>query len=163
MTKLERVPHGIKAIQEYYGNPDANNDYMLDPEFVKNNLIIVTLPFPMVASWNKNIIISRVQIHKLVAPSLLDALTEILEYKGLKYLQKNKFDRTGGTYCWRPMTSGRALSTHAFGIAIDINPDLGPYNVKEHKQPQFIIDAFEKRGWLNLVHDRMHFQACTGY
>ena len=35
--------------------------------------------------------------------------------------------KTGGTFNWRPIAGSEQLSAHAFGIAIDIDPDYSDY------------------------------------
>lgn len=169
MVKLGYVPQGLAEVNEYYGNPDKNGDFVLDPDFLKNNCTIITTPYVMRASWNPALEFKRLWVHKKVAPAMVDALREIVDYKGYDYIHQKGYDYTGGTYNFRYIRtqSGKStkLSTHSWGIAIDINPHLGPLGIKNHKQPQFIIDAFEKRGFFSGRHfaDAMHFQGCRLY
>jgi hypothetical protein len=58
------------------------------------------------------------------------------------------------------------LSTHAWGIAIYRNPDFAPYRKVRpdgtfwNNQPEFIKDAYLKRGFVTFEWDGQHFQAC---
>jgi hypothetical protein len=77
----------------------------------------------------------------------------------------------GGTFIWRKIARSQNLSTHAFGIAIDLNVDRAHYWRWQrrgeplrwrNKIPQEIVDAFEAEGfiwggrWLHF--DTMHFE-----
>lgn len=77
-------------------------------------------------------------------------------------------DSSGGTFvCRYNVNSKSEVSTHAYGIAIDINPDKNPNYGKEgvckHDIPEKAIQAFKKHGFLwggdfNSVCDGMHFE-----
>ena len=64
------------------------------------------------------------------------------------------------------MASGPLLSTHAWGIAIDLNNHIAGWLDPDGVQPEGIVDAFKKRGfiwggdWSEQYVDMMHFQAC---
>jgi hypothetical protein len=77
----------------------------------------------------------------------------------------------GGTWHWRRIARSRAISTHAFGIAIDLNVERSNYwrwqrpkkPLKwKNRYPQVIVDAFEAEGFIwggRWVHyDTMHFE-----
>jgi hypothetical protein len=162
---LERVPSGLREIIEYYGDPGS--DDAPDPDWYRENTEIVNLPFPMRLSWKPDVEIERIRCHKKVSLSLLDALTEIGRFRGEKWLRANDYDLYGGCFNWRTIR-GRThkLSTHAWAIAIDLNPHLGPLG-KQSRMPDFIVDAFVMRNWIwggdFSRKDAMHFQACESY
>lgn len=66
---------------------------------------------------------------------------------------------SSGAFSWRTIAGSKRLSTHSFGIAIDLNVATGPYwrwasasspsvrKAKEH-YPQAIVDAFEAEGFI---------------
>lgn len=77
----------------------------------------------------------------------------------------------GGTFKWRNIARSQTLSTHAFGIAIDLNVERGfywrwtqpRYPIRwKNKVPQAIVDAFEAEGFIWggrwLHYDTMHFE-----
>ncbi len=77
----------------------------------------------------------------------------------------------GGTFFWRRIYRSRMLSTHAFGIAIDLNVGKAHYwrwqrpklpLVWKNSVPQEIVDAFEAEGFIWggrwLHYDTMHFE-----
>jgi hypothetical protein len=81
------------------------------------------------------------------------------------------FKGLGGTWHWRRIARSRALSTHAFGIAIDLNVQRSNYwrwqRPKKplkwtNRYPQSIVDAFEAEGFIwggRWIHyDTMHFE-----
>lgn len=80
--------------------------------------------------------------------------------------------KLGGGFNWRQIAGTESLSAHSFGIAIDLNPDLGGYwkwdkgDASDMKRrtdyPAEIISIFEKHGfvwggkWYHF--DLMHFE-----
>jgi hypothetical protein len=166
MKELAIVPNGYDEIIEVYGKPDINVDGAVDFWFIRNRLSIFELPFRMRLSWDKNKFVNFIQCHIDIGDVVVDALKEIKGHKGYGYLFENGFDYYGGCFNFRVKRGGKDLSTHAWGIAIDLNPHIAPYG-EQGNQPDFIIEAFVKRGFEwggNWEHpDPMHFQACRGY
>ena len=81
--------------------------------------------------------------------------------------------KTAGTFNWRPIAGTNQLSAHAFGIAIDINPDYSDYwrwggtsangAIPYHNRiPPRIVEIFERHGFIwggKWYHyDTMHFE-----
>jgi peptidoglycan L-alanyl-D-glutamate endopeptidase CwlK len=82
--------------------------------------------------------------------------------------------KTGGTFNWRPIAGSDQLSAHAFGIAIDIDPDYSDYwhwNIGgdhgklipyKNRIPHKIVEIFERHGFIwggKWYHyDTMHFE-----
>jgi hypothetical protein len=172
MINLRAVPDGYDAIVGRYGDPDVDKDYILDRHFVNVRLTTMATPYPMRLSWKPAVSVKAIQCHIAVAASLVDALTEIRDYKGEGYLYDNCLDYWGGCFNFRPMRGYPALSTHSWGIAVDVCPQLGRFGNREDliSYPKFIVDAFRARGWdwggawpLKYHADGMHFQAARGY
>jgi len=171
MIMLSPVPHGRAQINAVYGNPDANGDGILDLQWFAENIRVFNMPFPMRLSWKPDVLTQRFQAHKLIGDAVIDALAEIgLAHDDPDYLDNHGYNRWGGCFNFR-FAKGNpdALSAHSWGIAVDINPHLGPFGVAAHKQPAFIIEAFKRRGffpgadWPLPYTDAQHFQAATGY
>lgn len=167
IISLQSIPDGIKEIQDFYGYPkDAYN--VRDLGFFDRNLVIRELKYSFRDAYTLKPI-KRVCAHKAVIDSLIDALEEIVDFRGPEWLQKMDYDLFGGTYVYRFMRGQQFLSTHSFGIAIDWCPSLGRFGNKDDVKsyPKFIVDAFTRRGfdwggnW--KCPDGMHFQACVGY
>jgi D-alanyl-D-alanine carboxypeptidase len=155
---LERVPSGKEEIVALYGDP-------LEAGFIQTKLKLFHLPFPMKVSWQPGQIIQDILIHRLVGPALVDALAEYLEKLGYEWIREMGWDEYGGCYNLRyNVNSPEKLSTHAWGIAIDLNPTANPNGQKECKQPAALLEAFQSRGFVFVNGaDWMHIQAATGY
>jgi hypothetical protein len=85
---------------------------------------------------------------------------------------KKYVTKLGGTFNWRSIAGSEALSAHSFGIAIDLNPQLGEYwlwsnaskeeTTRRQAFPLEIVEAFEHNGfvwggkWFHF--DLMHFE-----
>ncbi len=104
-----------------------------------------------------------------------DALTRVVERltgvvktdpKTLPFLKE-----IGGTFIWRNIKRSKRLSSHAFGIAIDLNVERSDYwrwtyrgkpMIWKNRVPQAIVDAFEAEGFIwggRWKHyDTMHFE-----
>ncbi len=81
---------------------------------------------------------------------------------------------SGGTFNWRPIAETNRLSTHSFGIAIDINVSKSDYwlwdtkgkkdvlPVYKNRIPLEIVEIFEKYGFIWggkwFHYDTMHFE-----
>lgn len=167
MITLPEVPSGLQEILDTYGNPDLDGDFMLDTSFVDHNITVFPFPFPMPLGWDPSSVARRFQAHVSVGPVIVDALEEIRDYKGWRYLQDNQFDYYGGCFAFRLMRGRNKLSTHSWAISIDLNPHLASLGGDPSGQPEFIVTAFERRGfewggrWRRP--DGQHFQACSGY
>jgi hypothetical protein len=83
------------------------------------------------------------------------------------------FQNSGGSFNWRRIAGTDRLSTHSFGIAVDLNTELGGYwrwagvaegeaAVYDNRIPEEIVRAFERFGfiWGGKWHhfDGMHFE-----
>ena len=113
----------------------------------------------------------RYPFHELAAPALsrvVDRLTpQVKEDPKLRPFLVN----IGGTWAWRRIFRSKNLSTHAWGIAIDLNVDRAHYwrwtrrgepLVWHNSVPQAVVDAFEAEGFIwggRWQHyDTMHFE-----
>lgn len=165
IIKLTEVPDGRAAIVARYGDPE-------DPDFITKNMIRKAAPFTMRIAWNLDLKSNAIYGHRLVVDSMADALQEIVDYKGHQWLRERNLDLFGGVFANRKMIGYNALSTHAWGIAIDYCPNIGRLGSRADadEYPRFIVKAFTSRGFdwggawpAKYQPDAMHFQACTGY
>lgn len=153
-----------KAFLEMFGNPDSDGDGILDPKWFAENIRVFSLPFPMVLAWQPQTTIRRFQAHRLAGPKICAALSRMEQAHGLEYLVERKLDRWGGCFNFRLIRGGNSLSNHAWGTAVDINPDLGRMGNAEDAAayPHFIVEAFEAEGFYwggrFLRPDAMHFE-----
>lgn len=171
LRKLEHVPHGLKEILDYYGDPDRDGDWDLDPDWYKENTRVFKMPFPLRLSWDHSRSVSYLRFHVKVGDVIVDALEDVVEEHGYDFLRMHDWDLLGSAFHFRRMKGQKFLSTHSWGIAIDLNPETARWGGQPESQPKFIVDAFKIRGFNwggdwdpeKYTVDPMHFQAATGY
>jgi D-alanyl-D-alanine carboxypeptidase len=158
-------PHGLDQIIANFGDIFAyiTADHTLDPRWRSEFLDRVTLPFPMTLSWDHSHSVRAITCHKLLAGPFTTVFDRI-QSSGLQ----NKITSFGGCFSFRPQRTGTKLSTHAWGIAIDLNPETNEQGTVGNMDPGLIATfraaGFEWGGdWQGRPRDPMHFQFCTGY
>jgi hypothetical protein len=165
-----RMPNWPKqsGCDAYYGDPRGKNG-QASAKWESANLVKVPVPWKMVASWDPNIPIKSIRVHKNCAASL----TRIMEviWRDSDYEQATiaawGMDKFGGGYNYRLTRGGSWLSMHAYGCAVDFDParngmgDRTPYfaNCPE------VLAAFKSEGWTWggdwSNPDGMHWQAAS--
>lgn len=134
----------------------------------KGYLVWIDLPYPMRIAWDRKKKIKRFQCHRLVAKRLLNVFNELLAHYGYDTLVGLGIDLYGGCFNYREMRGGTQLSTHAFAISLDLDPDRNLLH-ENHKTARFarpeykpMINIFYKNKFINLGIERdfdwMHFQ-----
>jgi hypothetical protein len=156
---IRQNPHGFPTytnIKSIYGEPTTN-------------LKTVRIPFEFRLAWDISVKVERITCHRKVAPSLMGILEDLLEHYGLKRLQELGIDLYGGCFNHRKMRGGKKLSTHSWGAAIDLHPEMNQLRWNHKKavfakeEYQFLLESFAGEGWVSLGvekdYDWMHFQA----
>ncbi len=164
MVKLEQVPEGLEGIIARYGvcGSAGPEIFLPDRTWVSENIRLFHLPVPLRRSWDL-VEITTMPAHRLVGDAMVDAIAEIYEFYGLATMRMHSLDLWGGVYNPRFKRGSRQPSTHAWGIAIDWCPALGPFGERT-RLPWPIVEAFLHRGFENLpASDGMHFSASRGY
>lgn len=163
-----KFPRGLDEICEVYGDPYAlmGGDGIMDPpELVEweSRLRYVALPAPIQLSFARGKFATRIRVHQAVAQAFESVFRTLHSEPDLWAAVKTY----GGAYNFRPKrASGDELSTHAWGIAIDLNPGTNRMGTPGDMSPG-IVQVFEAHGftwggrWRNQ--DPMHFQAASGY
>lgn len=159
------VPHGLSAIRETFGDiyEYLREDGTLDPRWEQDQLTRVPLPFALPLSWDRTKQVSRLYCHRKWA-GLIPSVFEAMEEEGLR----KKLKSFGGCFNFRSKRSGGKLSTHSWGIAIDLNPETNQMGTKGDMDPD-VVEVFRRFGfkwggdWTGPSKDPMHFQFCTGY
>lgn len=134
----------------------------------KGYLVWLDLPYSMYLNWQTKTRVKRIQCHKLVHDRLKAVFQEILDTYGIDEIKKLQLDDYGGCFNYRLMRGGTKLSTHSWGIAIDLDPDrnllhetskTARFARPEYKQ---FIDIWYKHGFESLGREKnfdwMHFQ-----
>jgi LysM repeat protein len=158
-------PHGLNALCGGYGDIYAylREDGSLDPRWETEQLARCTLPFPITLSWDATKQVRTLYCHKKLT-GRFEAVFREIERRGLR----ERVRTFGGCFNFRAKRSGSKLSTHAWGIAIDLNPETNGMGRDGDMAPG-IVKAFEDAGftwggrWSGRSKDPMHFQFCSGY
>lgn len=141
-----------------YGNPGDHT-----------NITIITLPYPMRIAWDTNMIVTKIQCHKLIATPLLNVFNDLLNTYGLKKIQELGIDLYGGCVNVRLQRGSKTKwSRHSWGIAIDLDPSRNQLKWNKDKaqfaKPEYkkMISIFYKNGFLSYGIERnndfMHFE-----
>ncbi len=158
-------PNGLPAILDTFGNIFAfiREDGTLDPGWEKRQLGRAPLPFPIAVSWDLSQTVKAVQCHVRLTGTLA-AVFKAIDERGLK----ESIRTYGGCFSFRSKRTSGKLSTHSWGIAIDLNPDSNPLGGSGDMDPA-VVKVFREFGfkwggdWAGRSKDPMHFQFCTGY
>lgn len=114
-------------------------------------------------------IVKEITIHEKCAPSLTRVLNWVWETcgKDQQKIEALRYDRFSGSYNYRPMRGGSALSMHSYGAAIDWDDQDNAQHSHKHlftaESP--LIKAFLDEGWewggnwTGSSIDAMHVQA----
>ena len=158
-------PHGLDALRAQFGDiyDYLRDDGTLDPRWEADQLARAPLPFPIALSWDPAKQVRNLYCHKRLVPVFPAVFAEF---------QRLRLDRKirtyGGCFNFRAKRSGSKLSTHAWGIAIDLNPETNGMGRDGDMAPG-IVKVFESFGftwggrWPGKGKDPMHFQFCSGY
>ena len=134
------------------------------------------LPFPMRLSWETETTVRHLTCHREVARSLSRIFDAIWTHFGgdIGKIRAAGMDLLGGCYNYRPRRNGSGLSMHAWGAAIDFDPDHNGLRAVRPDAitpevcaiPKAIVEIFKAEGWSwggdwDAPYDPMHFEATT--
>lgn len=152
LRKLMPSPHPWPAsdeeyIRAFYGRPGEQ--------------CLTDLPVWDLAICYMGTRVKTIRCHKRVADSLRRILVAIVHSPHQPILYQY-----AGCFNLRPMRGSSRLSTHAWGIAIDLDPAANGNKVHwpmQAKMPIQVMEIFAREGWLSAgaawARDAMHFQA----
>jgi hypothetical protein len=84
--------------------------------------------------------LGQVQCNKAILPDLVAAMKEITARNLGKLVHTADFQREGG--CFNPriarLSTGGSISSHSWGIAVDINVDVNPLGAKPNQDPRLV-------------------------
>lgn len=131
--------------------------------------VIVPPEFGMVIAWNKRKAVRRFSCHEDIADALTRVYAKALSDLGPDLIQTLGLHLWGGCYNYRKKRGGSTLSTHAYGLAVDHDPERNQLRWKVPRARLSRPDAVE---WWRIVEsegftslgrardfDWMHFQA----
>jgi hypothetical protein len=138
-------PHGIDQIIATFGDifEYILPDHSLDPRWQSDFLARADLPFALTLAWDKRQLANKITCHKLLAGTLTDVFSRI-QSGGLQ----SKITSFGGCFSFRPQRTGARLSAHAWGIAVDLNPETNAQGAAGDMDIQ-IVSVFS-RGRVHL-------------
>jgi hypothetical protein len=150
---------------EFYGDPrGANSTY--DPQWAAENLTHVPCPWVLTMGERH---VPFITVHKKCSASLTRVLNNIWQAVGkdqgaVETLRYNRYD---GSFVFRPMRDGHALSMHSYGIALDWDAKENPQHSTRHlfQSDSLIVTKFKEENWIwggdwsGTSIDAMHFQA----
>lgn len=129
----------------------------------------VDLPFSMRIAWDKGSIVRRFSCHEDVAQSAERVYARVASAYSPEDIRRLGIDLFGGCYNYRKKRGGSTLSTHAYGLAIDTDPERNQlrWNATRARLAKPDAEEFwrcwEAEGWLSLGRARdfdwMHVQA----
>ena len=94
----------------------------------ESNLVNIVPPYTLYYDGKP---LKTIRVHKLIANEVLDALEEVLFEYGEERIRELGLDVYDGAYNYRPTASGKSLSMHAWGIALDFAADKNAYATKK--------------------------------
>ena len=158
-------PHGLDQIVATFGNifDYIGVDHTLDASWQAEALGRATLPFALPLSWDRSRTVQRISCHKLLTQTCADIFSRI-QSAGLQ----GQIRSFGGCFAFRPQRTGAKLSAHAWGIALDLNPESNAQGTAGNMDAA-VVAIFKEAGftwggeWQGSKRDPMHFQFCTGY
>ncbi len=145
-------------LEAFYGQPGDDS-----------NLTFIDVPFTHRLSWDLRQKVSRIRCHYKVADSLQKVLGEVFNHYGEQKIQDLHLDRFGGCFNPRKKRGGTSWSTHAWGIALDYDPNRNQLHWGRDRAifagPDYRAwwQIWETEGWVSLGRaanfDWMHIQA----
>ena len=157
------------ALEAFYAKHRLGREGSPTAAWESEHLRRVTPPFPLTLAFPPGTQVTRIACHKKVAESLLRVFERILEHYGsLAEVRKARAHLFGGCFNFRKITAGSRLSTHAWGVGIDMDPARNAFGVKHDESkgmmPLEVVEIFEDEGWkwggrFRTKPDCMHFQA----
>ena len=139
------------------------------PPCTESALIFIDLPYTLRLAWDLNTSLNRIRCHQKVADSVKRVLNAVQQHYGVQQVRELRLDRFGGCYNPRRKRGGKAWSTHAWGIALDFDPDRNQLSWGRDRaslaRPEYEKwwQLWEAEGWISLGrkanYDWMHVQA----
>lgn len=148
-AKQSRDEKAVAEITTFRDKPVVKVHWPLQSECrtyfgnVGENQTKLILPFPMVLAWDKSVVVKSYSCHEKVREPMERIWKRTLDEYGYEKIKELRLDLFGGCLNVRKMRGGSSWSQHAWGIAVDIDPDRNALNTP-WKQAQMSKPAYEK-------------------
>lgn len=123
----------VRLGKSLYGSPGC-----------EENLVNVTPPYPLLYEGKP---VKSIRVHRCIAARVERALRAVLEHYGQEAISRLGLDLYGGSYNYRSCTGGSSLSMHAWGVALDFDPEHNSYNMK---RPRARFSGAEYEDWWRI-------------
>lgn len=160
----ELFPHeDVVSLIKFYGDPRGSNG-QVSKKWFSENMVKWVPPYTIYYSDGKRTPLKTIFLHKKVVDVFTAAYTEVKNTFEPKEIDALRLNISGGAFNYRVVRGGNRLSTHAFGIAIDMDPARNPYpkKWKEGMINREFCDILMRNGIWWRGHngdiDPMHFQ-----
>ena len=158
-------PDGLEGVIATFGDISAytRDDGHLKQSWETENLVAARIPFAIPLSWDHSRWVKGIFCHILLAPVVSELFTRIHQER-----LSHEIRSYCGCYNYRPKRQSDKLSTHSWGIAIDLNSETNRQGSDGDMHTE-IVALFREYGfvwggdWPGKSKDPMHFQYCTGY
>lgn len=155
------LPHE-RDLNRFYGSSNSRGSYLEWFSFPVGNMRLYSRSGQSLSDRNGDGKDDH-RCHKKVREGLEDALQEIFDTLGKDQFEEEGWNVYSGCFNYRRKRGGSTLSTHSWGIAIDINGGENAFRSSRTTFSDTAIDIMEKHGFLSggraWGHDYMHFQA----
>lgn len=131
----------------------------------ESNLVSVIPPYTL---YYEGKAVKTISVHRLIARHVRAALEEVLAAYGPTEIRRLGLDQYSGCYNYRATASGKTLSMHAWGIALDFSADGNAFSTHapkatlSHPDCRKWWEIWESHGAVSLGRERdydwMHLQ-----
>ena len=158
-------PYELDEIMIAFGDifNHINNDGTIKPKWELDQMGLAYLPFTIPLAVCPSIEVDKIYCHKKLISTFTNVF-QIIQERALRPYVRSY----GGCYVYRSKYNDPQLSTHSWGIAIDLNPETNLPGTRGDMHPE-VIEVFQSYGfewggnWKRREKNPMHFQWCTGY
>lgn len=126
-----------KDCMDFYGRPGTNQ-------------VDAIMPYELRLAWETKTKVTKFSVHKLVKEPIERVFNRTLDYYGYEKIKELNLHLWGGCLNVRKMRGGSNWSQHAWGIAVDMDPDNNQLRWGKDKA-EFAKPAYNK--WFEFWYD----------
>ncbi len=172
VTRQSFPKENAADLTAFFGEFDLDANGVPTAAWQRDNLTRVVCPWRLSLSWDTTKTASGILCHKKVAISLTEVLDDLWQkhQQSQAQIDQSRLNLYGGCYEFRRKRGLSGISLHAYGAAIDLDPEHNPLGKKWQPNtgmmPDIAIETFQAAGWkwggtFSGRKDPMHFQATS--